>query len=107
MKITDKVTIGSINPQKPDKSKSKDKADSWPADKGGETTSAVPQADQVTLSDTARTIGRLQTAAMNIPDVRADEVERAKDAINSGNYNVKGEDVADRLLKEAVTLPKH
>jgi len=38
----------------------------------------------------------------NIPDIRADKVEELKNAINSGTYEVKGSEVAGKIIKEAL-----
>lgn len=94
MRITDKVDVGGVNFQKPEKTK--DKASEG---KAGEVAS---QDDQVSLSGTAKEIGRLQTAVSKLPDIRADRVEELKNAINSGTYNVKGDAVAGKLLKNAI-----
>lgn len=58
--------------------------------------------DQVTVSEKAKEIGKLQTEVGNIPEIRADRVEQVKKAYSSGVYNVKGEAVAAKILKEAV-----
>ncbi len=94
MRITDKVDVGGVNLQKPDKSSGKASEG-----KSGEGTS---KDDQVSLSGTAKEIGRLQTAVSKLPDVRADRVEELQNAINSGTYNVKGDAVAGKLLKNAI-----
>lgn len=62
----------------------------------------VQNKDQVTVSEKAKEIGRLQQEAQKMPDVRADKVDEAKDKIKAGNYNVKGEAVAGKILKEAI-----
>jgi negative regulator of flagellin synthesis FlgM len=56
----------------------------------------------VSLSGTAKEIGRLQTAVSKLPDIRADRVEELQNAINSGTYNVKGDAVAGKLLNNAI-----
>ncbi len=93
MRITDSVDIAGAGMQQPDKGK-----DKGSAGRGGE---ILPQ-DQVSVSGHAKEIGRLQTEVSKLPDVRADRVEEVKNAVNSGTYNVKGEAVAGKILKEAV-----
>ncbi len=58
--------------------------------------------DQVTVSETAKQISRLMVEVSNIPDIRTDKVEELKNAINSGTYEVKGSEVAGKILKEAL-----
>ncbi len=94
MRITDKVDVGGVNFQKPEKTK--DKASEGHA---GEVES---KDDQITLSGTAKEIGRLQAEVSKLPDVRTDRVEELKSTINSGTYNVKGEAIAGKLLNNAI-----
>ena len=94
MRITDNVDVGGVNFQKPEKSK--DKASE------GKTAEAAAKDDQITLSGAAKEIGRLQAEVSKLPDVRTDRVEELKSAINSGTYNVKGDAVAGKLLKNAI-----
>lgn len=92
MRITDKVEITGANLQKPDKTK----------DKSGQKSEEVLSKDQVTVSESAKEIGRLQAEVSKVPDIRADRVDEVKNAINAGTYNVKGEAVAGKLVKEAI-----
>jgi negative regulator of flagellin synthesis FlgM len=92
MRITDKLEVIGPNLQKPDRSK----------EKGGERSEEVLSKDQVTVSEKAKEIGRLQVEVSKLPEIRADRVEEIKNAINAGTYNVKGEAVAGKLLKEAI-----
>ena len=97
MRITDKVDIGGVNFQKPEKTeKTTDKASE------GKTGEVATQDDQITLSGAAKEIGRLQAEVSKLPDVRTDKVEELKSAINSGTYNIKGDAVAGKLLKNAI-----
>ncbi|MBF0506544.1 MAG: flagellar biosynthesis anti-sigma factor FlgM [Nitrospirae bacterium] len=100
MKITDVVDIDGTNLQKSDKAKGKASgASGGNIREGGE---AVSTGDQVTISDTAKKIGSLQAEVMKLPEVRTGQVEELKSAVNSGTYNVKGEDVAGKLLKDTI-----
>ena len=94
MRITDKVDVGGVNFQKPEKTK--DKASEGAAGETG------AQDDQITLSGTAKEIGRLQAEVSKLPDVRTDKVDELKNTINAGTYNVKGEAVAGKLLNNAI-----
>jgi negative regulator of flagellin synthesis FlgM len=86
--------VGGTNFQKPEKTK----------DKAGEAKSGevISKDDQISLSGAAKDIGRLQLSVSKLPDVRPDKVNDVKNAINSGTYNVKGDAVAGKLLKDAI-----
>lgn len=58
--------------------------------------------DQVTVSEAAKNISRLMVEVSNIPEIRADKVEELKNAINSGTYEIKGSEVAGKIIKEAI-----
>ncbi len=90
MRITDKIDVSGANLQKPDKVKGKEGAE------------GVSSKDQVTVSETAKEIGRLQAEVSKVPEIRTDRVDEVKNAINSGTYNVKGEAIAGKLVKEAI-----
>lgn len=92
MRITDKLEVVGPNLQKPDR----------PKEKGGERSEEVLSKDQVTVSEKAKEIGRLQIEVSKLPEIRADRVDEIKNAINAGTYDVKGEAVAGKLLKEAI-----
>ncbi|MCL5063138.1 MAG: flagellar biosynthesis anti-sigma factor FlgM [Nitrospirae bacterium] len=92
MRITDKIEVVGSNLQKPDRAK----------EKAGERSEEVLSKDQVTVSEKAKEIGRLQIEVSKLPEIRADRVDEIKNAINAGTYNVKGEAVAGKLLEEAI-----
>ncbi len=56
--------------------------------------------DQVTLSERAREIRRLQIEVSKLPEVRPDRVDRVKNAIQNGTYRIRPEVVAEKLLEE-------
>ena len=56
--------------------------------------------DRVDLSSQARDIQRAREVAQGAPEVRADKVEAARRAVQSGNLNLKGEDLAEKLLQD-------
>ncbi len=70
--------------------------------KSPERSEEVLTKDQVTLSEQAKKIARLMIEASNVPDIRADRVEEIKNAINSGTYEVKGSEIAGKIIKEAL-----
>ncbi len=70
--------------------------------KAPERSEEVLTKDQITVSETAKNIARLMVEVSNIPDIRADKVEELKNAINSGTYEVKGSEIAGKIIKEAL-----
>ncbi|MGO9016488.1 MAG: flagellar biosynthesis anti-sigma factor FlgM [Dissulfurispiraceae bacterium] len=93
MIITDKVDISGSGIQPPDRTKGQGT---------GEQAGGVAPQDKVLVSDQAKEIGRLQAEVSKLPDIRPDVVNEVKNAINNGTYNVKGEAVAGKVLKEAL-----
>ncbi|MCS7214560.1 MAG: flagellar biosynthesis anti-sigma factor FlgM [Thermodesulfovibrio sp.] len=70
--------------------------------KAPERSEEVLTKDQVTVSEAAKNISRLMIEVSNIPDIRTDKVEELKNAINSGTYEVRGSEVAGKIIKEAL-----
>lgn len=70
--------------------------------KSPEKTEEVLTKDQVTISETAKQISRLRVEVSNIPDIRTDRVEELKNAINAGTYEVRGSEIAGKIIKEAL-----
>ena len=60
----------------------------------------VAASDKVELSSQARDIQRAREVAQNAPEIRADKVEAARRALQSGKLNLKGKDLAEKLLKD-------
>lgn len=58
--------------------------------------------DKITVSSKAKEIAQLQAEVMKMPDIRADKVNSIKSAYEAGTYNVRGEAVAQKLLKEVI-----
>jgi|SRR5208337_1305442 len=94
MIITDKVDISGSGIQPPDRTKGQGS--------GEQQAGGVAPQDKVLVSDQAKEIGRLQAEVSKLPDIRPDVVNEVKNAINNGTYNVKGEAVAGKVLKEAL-----
>ena len=63
----------------------------------------VAASDKVNLSSQARDIQRAREVAQSAPEVRADKVEAARRALQSGKLNLKGQDLAKKILED--TLP--
>jgi flagellar biosynthesis anti-sigma factor FlgM len=56
--------------------------------------------EKVTLSQKAKDIETIQEIIRTTPDVREDRVALLKKKIESGEYCVKGKEVADQMLRE-------
>ena len=54
--------------------------------------------DRVELSVRSRKIQHLDELIQATPDVRMDRVEQVRRSIDNGTYNVKAEQVADKIL---------
>jgi negative regulator of flagellin synthesis FlgM len=91
MRIPDRIEVAGANLQKTGKVKA-----------GEEKVEGVSSKDQVTVSAAAKEIGRLQMEVSRMPEIRTDKVKEIKNAIDAGAYNVKGESVAGKILKEAI-----
>jgi len=64
--------------------------------------SEVGTSDRVELSSQARDIQRAREVAQGAPEIRADKVEAARHDLQSGNLNLQGRDLADKLLQDAL-----
>ena len=62
-------------------------------------TASEPAGKAVELSRMAVDLSGLQEAVKSVPDVRAEKVEQLKQAIESGNYNIDDEKLADALSR--------
>jgi negative regulator of flagellin synthesis FlgM len=60
---------------------------------------AAQSADTVTLTNSARSLQKIEEAVAKTPVVNAAKVASIKQAINSGSYQVDGGRVADKLLQ--------
>lgn len=56
--------------------------------------------DKVILSFESKLMSKIRDVLATIPDVRNDRVETLKKLIESGQYEVKSEDVAEKMLKD-------
>lgn len=56
--------------------------------------------DDLNVSDEAREFQNVFKAVSSTPDIREDKINRIKDKIESGNYNINSEDIADKMLSK-------
>ena len=68
--------------------------------KVGKGKEAGPLEEKVTLSQTAKDVEMIREILRKTPDVRDDKVALIKKKIESGEYSVKGKEVADQMLRE-------
>lgn len=54
--------------------------------------------DEVALSEVAKDFQSVYKLLVATPDIREDKVNAVKEKINSGTYNVKTEEVAEKIL---------
>ncbi|HKW19059.1 MAG TPA: flagellar biosynthesis anti-sigma factor FlgM [Terriglobales bacterium] len=62
--------------------------------------SATAGADRAELSESDTNAGKLTTAALNSPEVRAERVAGLRAQLASGTYQVSAAQVADSLLNQ-------
>ena len=62
----------------------------------------VAKTDTVNISDAAKEIQEVRKELDNIPDVRAEKVEQLKNQIENGTYEVKSEEIAEKMLKDSL-----
>ena len=82
MKETEKAKGGAAQPQKP--------SDGGPVGK------------TIQVSEKASMMGRIQKERAEIADVRAELVSEIKAKIEADEYHVPGEDIAERVILEAL-----
>lgn len=56
--------------------------------------------DTVSLSPEAQSITKIETAIANSPDVDSDKVSAVRSALQSGQYTINADAIADRLLNQ-------
>ncbi|ADD69234.1 Anti-sigma-28 factor FlgM family protein [Denitrovibrio acetiphilus DSM 12809] len=58
--------------------------------------------DSVSLSNSAKNAASITEAVKSSPEVRTELVQELKAKIESGQYNVSGRDIAEKLVQTAV-----
>ena len=62
----------------------------------------VAKTDTVNISDAAKEIQEVRKELDKIPDVRTDKVEQLKNQIENGTYEIKSEEIAEKMLKDSL-----
>ncbi len=70
--------------------------------RAGEASKPPASADRPDLSPKAKAIRRAAQVLAHIPDIRDAKVRGLQQAVQSGTYNVTPEQIAEKMLKEAV-----
>ena len=60
------------------------------------------QQDKVRISTQAKEFQRAYELINKTPDIRADKVAPLEQAIKTGTYNVRGEQVANKLIEQTI-----
>ena len=60
--------------------------------------------DEVLLSESAVQFARFKERLSTLPDVRSDKVAELRSQIQSGDYEVDSEKVADKLIEETLLV---
>jgi negative regulator of flagellin synthesis FlgM len=60
------------------------------------------QQDQVRISTQAKEFQRAYELINKAPDIRADKLAPLEEAIKTGTYNVRGEQVANKLIEQTI-----
>ncbi len=63
--------------------------------------------DKVNVSDKARKLARLRKLVEASPDVRAEKVERIKEAVEDGKYSIKTARIAEAIIRKAIEFNKN
>ncbi len=69
-------------------------------EKSGTEKTSLPQDDSVRISSGAKEAQKIMAEVEKAPDIREDKVRELKTAIDAGTYNVSGEAVAEKMIKE-------
>ncbi len=69
---------------------------------GRDGTEVSGKGDNITFSEKAKDMGTARKLLDEVPQVRKEKVEDLKGKIESGTYNIKGELVADGIIKASI-----
>jgi negative regulator of flagellin synthesis FlgM len=91
---------GNKPPEGPSGSSGTNKVPKPPVTGKSSGTDRIPSTDKVEISGKGKEIADIMAAVNQLPDVRTDKVNQAKQAIESGSYTVDSSKVAQNILKE-------
>ncbi len=64
----------------------------------------ISREDKVVLSPKAREIQEAKKILNSLPDIREEKVAHLKNQIENGTYQIKGEKIAVKMLKESLDI---
>jgi negative regulator of flagellin synthesis FlgM len=67
-----------------------------------DSSSTSPEAVSIEISAKAQDIQKVKQAVEQVPDVRMDRVLQLKALVESGQYHVSGEEVADLMIRRTL-----
>lgn len=62
----------------------------------------VAESDAVSISEKGKDVSEMTRILKDMPDVRSEKVAELKARIASGNYNVSGRDIAEKVVNSAL-----
>ena len=68
----------------------------------GEVSSVNQNRDKAELSDNARLLSKARTALESVPDVRAEKVAQVSQQVQNGDYTVRPEEIARRMIGRVI-----
>jgi negative regulator of flagellin synthesis FlgM len=68
----------------------------------GEADAKTVSGDRVELSARSREMQKIREILQTTPEVRAEKVSALKKMIEEGKYEVKSEDIADKMIKQGI-----
>ena len=72
------------------------------ASSASKSTDSASASDSVSLSDSAKDMANIKSSLQKTPEVRTELVARLKSEIESGQYNVTGKQVAEKIDQTAI-----
>lgn len=72
------------------------------ASSASKSTDTASASDSVSLSDSAKDMANIKSSLQKTPEVRAELVAKLKNEIESGQYNVTGRQVAEKIVQTAI-----
>ncbi len=64
--------------------------------------SPIGKEDSVRISSRAKEVASIKARVDAVPDVRTDRVEELRAGIEAGTYNIRGEMVAEKMIRETL-----
>ena len=62
----------------------------------------VTKTDTLNISDAAKEIQEVRKELDSLPEVRAEKVAELKNQIENGTYEIKSEEIAEKMIKDAL-----